>query len=28
VDISIFDPHRFAAGKHLVSEHPYESIWR
>ena len=28
VDISIFDPHRFAQGKHLVGEHPYESIWR
>ena len=28
VDISIFTPTRFAKGVHLVSEHPYESIWR
>ncbi|MFZ5857645.1 MAG: NAD(P)/FAD-dependent oxidoreductase [Chloroflexota bacterium] len=28
VDISIFTPSRFAKGIHLVSEHPYESIWR
>lgn len=28
VDISIFTPTRFAEGKHLVAEHPYESIWR
>ncbi|RJP54124.1 MAG: FAD-binding oxidoreductase [Anaerolineaceae bacterium] len=28
VDISIFTPTRFVDGKHLVSEHPYESIWR
>ena len=28
VDISIFTPARFAEGTHLVSEHPYESIWR
>jgi sarcosine oxidase subunit beta len=28
VDISIFTPTRFAKGVRLVSEHPYESIWR
>lgn len=28
VDISIFTPARFAEGRHLESEHPYESIWR
>jgi sarcosine oxidase subunit beta len=28
VDISIFTPTRFEKGIHLVSEHPYESIWR
>jgi sarcosine oxidase subunit beta len=28
VDISSFTPARFAEGRHLVSEHPYESIWR
>jgi sarcosine oxidase subunit beta len=28
VDISLFTPARFAEGRHLVSEHPYESIWR
>ena len=28
VDISSFTPSRFAEGLHLVSEHPYESIWR
>jgi len=28
VDISLFTPTRFAKGVHLVSEHPYESIWR
>lgn len=28
VDISPFTPTRFAKGIHLVSEHPYESIWR
>jgi sarcosine oxidase subunit beta len=28
VDVSAFTPTRFAAGVHLVSENPYESIWR
>jgi sarcosine oxidase subunit beta len=28
VDISSFTPTRFAEGIQLVSEHPYESIWR
>ena len=28
VDISIFSPTRFAQGRELVGEHPYESIWR
>ncbi|MBC6941063.1 MAG: FAD-binding oxidoreductase, partial [Anaerolineae bacterium] len=28
VDISAFTPTRFAQGIRLVSEHPYESIWR
>jgi len=28
VDISLFTPTRFEKGIHLVSEHPYESIWR
>ncbi|MEW5941100.1 MAG: FAD-binding oxidoreductase [Chloroflexota bacterium] len=28
VDITVFDPQRFAAGKHLVAEHPYKSMWR
>lgn len=28
VDLSKFTPTRFAKGIHLVSEHPYESIWR
>jgi sarcosine oxidase subunit beta len=28
VDISLFTPTRFEKGIHLVSEHPYEAIWR
>ena len=28
VDISIFSPTRFAEDRHIVGEHPYESIWR
>ncbi len=28
VDITIFHPARFAEGRHLRGEHPYESIWR
>lgn len=28
VDISIFTPTRFAEGKHIEAEHPYEAIWR
>ena len=28
VDISIFTPMRLTQGRQLVSEHPYESIWR
>jgi sarcosine oxidase subunit beta len=28
VDISIFDPGRFADGKPVAGEHPYQSIWR
>ncbi|MGE5248569.1 MAG: NAD(P)/FAD-dependent oxidoreductase, partial [Bacteroidota bacterium] len=28
VDISIFSPTRFAEGRRIVGEHPYESIWR
>jgi sarcosine oxidase subunit beta len=28
VDISPFDPGRFAAGRPLAGEHPYEALWR
>jgi len=28
VDISVFSPARFAEGRHITGEHPYESIWR
>lgn len=28
VDISIFTPTRFAEGRQLTGEHPYESLWR
>lgn len=28
VDITIFSPARFAEGRHLRGQHPYESIWR
>jgi sarcosine oxidase subunit beta len=28
VDVTVFTPHRFAEGKHLVAEHPYKSMWR
>ncbi|MFN8622434.1 MAG: FAD-binding oxidoreductase [Chloroflexota bacterium] len=27
-DISIFDPGRFAAGRPIEGEHPYEALWR
>ena len=28
VNITVFTPHRFAEGKHLVAEHPYKNMWR
>jgi sarcosine oxidase subunit beta len=28
VDISPFSPTRFAENRHILGEHPYESIWR
>ena len=28
VDISLFDPGRFAAGKPLRGDHPYGDLWR
>lgn len=28
VDISIFSPTRLLEGRHILGEHPYESIWR
>ncbi len=28
VDITPFSPTRFAEGRGLTGEHPYESIWR
>jgi sarcosine oxidase, subunit beta len=28
VDISIFDPGRFAAGRPIVPDHPYAALWR
>jgi sarcosine oxidase subunit beta len=28
VDISLFDPGRFAAGKPLSGDHPYGDLWR
>lgn len=27
-DITVFTPARFAEGRHILGEHPYESIWR